>query len=79
MRFMKKTKIVASLGPSSSDEKTILEMAKGGVDVFRINLSHASFSECDDLIAKIRSVEKKTKKIIGIMLDIDGPGIRLIN
>ncbi len=74
---MKKTKIVASLGPSSSSENVIFEMAKNGVDVFRINLSHANFEETDSLIKKIRKVEKKLNKILGIMLDLDGPGIRL--
>ncbi len=74
---MKKTKIVASLGPASNDEDVIMEMAKEGVDVFRINLSHASFEETDNFIKKIRSVEKKLNKVLGIMLDLDGPGIRL--
>lgn len=74
---MKKTKIVASLGPASSDIKVILEMARGGVDVFRINLSHANFKQCDDLIKKIKDVEKKLNKVIGIMLDTNGPCIRI--
>ena len=74
---MKKTKIVASLGPSSNNIETVLEMAKKGADVFRINLSHATFLECDNLISIVKSVEKKVKKVLGIMLDIDGPGIRL--
>ena len=74
---MKKTKIVASLGPNSRELETILNMARLGVDVFRINLSHAKFQECDDLIEKIREVEKELNKVIGIMLDIDGPSIRL--
>ena len=50
---MKKTKIVASLGPKSSNIEIINEMVLAGVDVFRINLSHASFKQCDDLIDKI--------------------------
>lgn len=74
---MKKTKIVASIGPSSNDSETILKMVEAGVDVFRINLSHASLEETEKYIKMIREVEKKTKKIVGIMLDTDGPGIRL--
>ena len=74
---MKKTKIVASIGPSSNDSDTILKMVEAGVDVFRINLSHASLEETEKYIKMIREVEKKTKKIVGIMLDTDGPGIRL--
>lgn len=76
---MKKTKIVASLGPSSNSFEKILEMASMGVDVFRINLSHTSFNECDELIKKVRDVEKKLNKVVGIMLDTTGPCIRLDN
>lgn len=74
---MKKTKIVASLGPASNNMEIIEKMVSKGVDVFRINMSHASISDADELIKIIRKVEKKLNKIIGIMLDIDGPSIRL--
>lgn len=76
---MKKTKIVATLGPSSSDIKVIEEMVREGVDVFRINLSYSTQTDCDSYIEKIREVSKKTKKILGIMLDLDGPSIRIDN
>ena len=74
---MNKTKIVASLGPASNDLEIIEQMINGGVDVFRINMSHASIEETEDLIKKIRKIEKKLNKIVGIMLDTDGPSIRL--
>lgn len=74
---MKKTKMVVSLGPSTNDFNKILELASMGVDAFRINLSYASYDECDDLIKKIRDVSIKLNKIIGIMLDIPGPCIRI--
>ena len=74
---MKKTKIVASLGLKSMNEEIIKEMALSGVDVFRVNLSYISFSDCDKFIDMVKNVEKKIKKVLGIMLDIDGPCIRL--
>lgn len=74
---MKKTKIVATLGPSSSSLEMIEEMIIKGVDVFRINMSHTKLDVCLDLIKKIRRSEKKLNKIIGIMLDTEGPSIRL--
>jgi len=74
---MKKTKIVATLGYKTNDLDIIEEMAKNGVDVFRINLTYVDRELCDILIDKIRDVSKKIKKIIGIMLDIDGPSIRI--
>ena len=74
---MKKTKIVASLGPASKDYQVILDMIESGVDVFRINTSHATYQEMDDFIDKIRKCEQKLHRTIGIMLDTDGPSIRL--
>ena len=74
---MKKTKIIVTVGPSSSDEKIIKEMILKGADVIRINLSHADFSFCDMIIDKVRKIEKELDKPIGIMLDTDGPSVRL--
>ena len=74
---MKKTKIVATLGPSSSSLEMIEEMIVKGVDVFQINMSHTKLDVCMELIGKIRRSEKKLNKIIGIMLDTEGPSIRL--
>ena len=74
---MKKTKIVASLGPKSNTKEIINELILSGVDVFRINTSHATYKEMDDLIQKIRECEDKLQRTIGIMLDTDGPSIRL--
>ena len=50
-RDLKKTKIIATLGPASSSRETMIEMIKEGVDVFRINFSHADY----DLVKKNRS------------------------
>ena len=52
---MKKTKIVATLGPSTTKEKVIEEMVRNGVDVFRINMSHASLDEASNYIKIIRN------------------------
>ena len=74
---MKKTKIIATIGPSSSSSEVLEQMIKEGVDVIRINLSHASFEFCDDIIAKVREIETKLNKPVGIMLDTTGPSVRL--
>lgn len=74
---MRKTKIIASLGPNSQDYNDIFQMINLGVDVFRINLSHTKFQECDLLIENIQKASLDLKKIIGIMLDITGPSIRI--
>ncbi len=74
---MKKTKTIITVGPSSKDINVLKEMIKEGADVVRINLSHADTAFCNDIINKVRKIEKELDKPIGIMLDTDGPSIRL--
>lgn len=74
---MKKTKIIITVGPSCNDSDTLEQMILAGADVVRINLSHANKDFCDDVITKVRMLERKLNKPIGIMLDTDGPSIRL--
>ncbi len=74
---MKKTKIVATISKNTNELKILEEMIKLGVNVFRINLGTTKLKECDEYIENIRLASKKTKQIVGIMLDLDGPSIRL--
>ena len=74
---MKKTKAVITVGPSSQDINILKEMVEKGADVIRINLSHADKRFCDDIIKKVRCIEEELNKPIGIMLDTDGPSVRL--
>ncbi|QCT94260.1 pyruvate kinase [Caminibacter mediatlanticus TB-2] len=72
---MKKAKIVATLGPSSFDK--IEEMIKAGVDVFRLNFSHANHKTHKNSIKKIRETAKKLNSKTAILQDISGPKIRI--
>ena len=74
---MKKTKIIGTIGPNSFDLNVMREMIKNGMDVVRINLSHASFDFCDKVIKMVRDLEVELNKPIGMMLDLDGPSVRL--
>lgn len=74
---MKKTKIIATIGPSSFDINVLKEMVINGADVIRINLSHADFKFCDKTIKMVREIEKKLDRPIGIMLDLCGPSVRV--
>ena len=74
---MKKTKIIATIGENNNSVNYISDMIKEGVDVFRINLSYVSLDLCDNIIANIKEASKKLHKIIGIMLDLDGPSVRI--
>ncbi len=74
---LKKTKIIATLGPSSESLETIEKMVKAGANLFRINTSHGSRSTIVALVKKVRQVEKKLHTFIGILLDLQGPKIRV--
>ncbi|MFK7902353.1 MAG: pyruvate kinase [Nitratireductor sp.] len=70
-------KIVATLGPSSSDEKTIKNLFKAGVDIFRMNFSHGSHEDHAERIAMVRRIEQETGRPIGILADMQGPKLRV--
>src|SRR5512135_3373773 len=77
MRRLRRAKIVATLGPASSDAAMIAKLFAAGADVFRINMSHTSQDRMRELVAMIRSVERDTGRPIGILVDLQGPKLRL--
>lgn len=79
MRRMRRVKILATLGPVSRDEKMIEDLARAGVDVFRINMSHASHEEMEELVKRIRSVEARLDHPLGVLVDLQGPKLRVGN
>jgi len=72
---MKKVKIIATLGPSSSDK--ISQMIEAGVDIFRLNFSHATHKDHKSSIKQIREIAKKLNSKTAILQDISGPKIRI--
>ena len=77
MRRLRRTKIVATLGPASSDRAIISRLFEAGADVFRINMSHTSHDAMRKLHAAIRAVEKEHDRPIGILADLQGPKLRV--
>lgn len=77
MTHLRKTKIVATIGPSSSDEHTLIRMIEAGMNVARINCSHGTHEEYLKNIETIRRASKKTKVPVAILLDLSGPKIRI--
>jgi pyruvate kinase len=77
MKRTRRVKIVATLGPASQDEKTIEDLARAGADVFRINMSHASHELMAQTIARIRSVEARLEHPLGVLVDLQGPKLRI--
>lgn len=73
----KKTKIVATLGPATNTPEMIEKMVLAGVNLFRVNTSHCDFSELKKIIGMIRRIEKKLDTFIGVLLDLQGPKIRI--
>ena len=77
MRRNRKVKILATLGPASSEETTIRQLFEAGADVFRINMSHADHPLMRTLVARIRAVERQVGRPIGILADLQGPKLRV--
>jgi pyruvate kinase len=73
----RKTKILATLGPSSNTIKKIVELSRAGSNAFRLNCSHLSEVDLQEYIKKIRRAESIVNKPIGILVDLQGPKIRI--
>ncbi|MDX2164770.1 MAG: pyruvate kinase [Gammaproteobacteria bacterium] len=74
---LRRTKIVATLGPASSDPEMLERMILAGVDVVRVNFSHGVAGDHEARIKTIREISKKLDKEIGILADLQGPKIRV--
>ena len=77
MRRRRNAKIIATLGPSTADAKSINDLFLAGVDVFRLNFSHGTHDEHKACFDVIRALEKKHERPIGVLLDLQGPKLRL--
>lgn len=73
---MRRTKILATLGPVTESEEALREMIRRGVNIFRINMSHAKHDWVREICARIRKLEKEENRLVGILLDTQGPEIR---
>lgn len=71
------TKIVATVGPASSDRETLKNLIYAGVDVFRLNFSHGTYEDKKEIIETILELNKEIKVHTGIMADLQGPKIRI--
>ncbi len=74
---MNKTKIIATIGPSSKNKETLKEMFLNGMNVIRLNLSHSTHDFSRQIIKNVREINKELNVHIGIMMDLTGPDIRV--
>ena len=72
----RRTKIVATLGPASSDSKMITELLRAGVDVVRLNMSHGTHEAHREVYQRVRAAAKKLDRHVAIFADLCGPKIR---
>jgi len=77
MLYKKKTKIVATLGPACSSKEVIKKMIDAGVNVFRINFSHADYNDVKERIEIIRSLSNEFEYNTSILADLQGPKLRV--
>lgn len=77
MRYRKKTKIIATLGPATNSRKIMKEMIEAGVDVFRVNFSHADHNEIKERIKTIRALNDEFGYNTAILADLQGPKLRI--
>ena len=73
---MKKTKIIATIGPASNNKKILKQMFLDGVNVCRLNFSHGNFSDHSKIIKNIRELNEDTGLNVAILADLQGPKIR---
>jgi len=76
-RIMRKTKIVCTIGPASSDEKTLREMCLAGMNVARINFSHGTHEDHQIVIDRLKKIRAELDLPIAILLDTKGPEYRI--
>jgi len=72
-----KTKIIATVGPASESEETLLELVKAGVNVFRLNFSHGTHDNHKKVIDRIVKIQEEYGFCVGILADLQGPKLRI--
>jgi pyruvate kinase len=77
MTMLRATKIVATLGPASSDEAILERLIVAGVNVVRVNFSHGTAEEHTEVVRRVRKIAAKLNRDIGVLADLQGPKIRV--
>ena len=75
--MLRSTKIVATLGPASSEPAVLERMLRAGVDVVRLNFSHGTAQDHEKRAELVREIGRKLNRTVAIMCDLQGPKIRI--
>src|SRR3954470_17801945 len=74
---LRRTKIVCTLGPATSRPRQILELARAGMDVARLNFSHGTYEEHLARLGSVRAAQAELGRPIAVLVDLCGPKIRI--
>src|SRR5690349_5687656 len=74
---MRRAKIICTLGPATDSEEQIRALVAAGMDIARLNLSHGEYAEHEDRYRKVRAASDSIGRAVGILVDLQGPKIRL--
>lgn len=74
---MNKTKIIATIGPATYKKEVLMELINSGVDVVRLNMSYSDYHFCREVIGNIQEINREIQANTAIMLDLEGPCIRV--
>ena len=74
---MRRTKIVATIGPASREPETLLAMVRAGMDVARLNYSHGTLAEHEETVRRVRDAAGKAGRPVAILQDLPGPKLRI--
>ena len=74
---MRRTKIIATLGPATNNPETMAQLIEAGVDVVRINFSHGDWTDHKAQISMVRDISRNLGRHVGILGDLQGPKIRI--
>src|SRR5438477_3561308 len=75
--MLRRTKIVATMGPATDSLEVLTEMMRAGVDVARLNASHGTVEDRRRRLALVREAARIADKCVGVLLDLGGPKIRI--
>ena len=75
-RHIRRTKIIATIGPATSDEATLARLIESGVNTVRLNFSHGTPDEHADVVRRVRRIAQETGRAVGVLQDLQGPRLR---
>src|ERR1700735_2719945 len=77
LRSMRRTKIVATIGPASREPETLVRMVEAGMDVARLNYSHGTLDEHAETIRRVRGAAGRAGRPVAVLQDLPGPKLRI--